>query len=160
MVWSKLICQLWRCYVLQGIQQHSKIVSSNNRKKSNLRLRSHDGYCYRARVREVQFEVPYKALVQFIDFGNCELVETVYHYPTWLGLEMAPAAMEVELAVSLVSSTREEMEQVLMGEEGEKILEVQMEKEKVSGLHVARFFENGLEVSFCSKVEEALSNVV
>ena len=160
MVWSKLICQLWRCYVLQGIQQHSKTVSSNNRKISNLRFRSQDGYCYRARVREVQFEAPYKALVQFIDFGNCEIVETVYHYPTWLGLEMAPAAMEVELAGSLVSSTREEMEQVLMGEEGEKILEVQMEKEKVSGLHVARFFENGLEVSFCSKVEEALSNVV
>ena len=149
---------------MQGIQQHSKTVSSNNRKISNLRFRSQDGYCYRARVREVQFEAPCKAFVQFIDFGNFEIVETVYHYPTWLGLEMAPAAMEVELAGSLagslVGSTREEMEQVLMGEEGEKILEVQMEREKVSGLHVARFFENGLEVSFCSKVEEALSNVV
>ena len=145
---------------MQGIQQHSKTVSSNNRKISNLRFRSQDGYCYRARVREVQFEAPCKAFVQFIDFGNFEIVETVYHYPTWLGLDLAPAAVEVELAGSLVGSTREEMEQVLMGEEGEKILEVQMEKEKVSGLHVARFFENGLEVSFCSKVEEALSNVV
>ena len=119
-------------------------------------FRSEDGCLYRARV----VEVGKRTAVQFIDFGNFEIVETVYHYPTWLGLEMAPAAMEVELAGSLVSSTREEMEQVLMGEEGEKILEVQMEKEKVSGLHVARFFENGLEVSFCSKVEEALSNVV
>ena len=149
---------------MQGIQQHSKTVSSNNRKISNLRFRSQDGYCYRARVREVQFEAPCKAFVQFIDFGNFEIVETVYHYPTWLGHDLAPAAIEVELAGSLagslVGSTREEMEQVLMGEEGEKILEVQMEKEKVSGLHVARFFENGLEVSFCSKVEEALSNVV
>ena len=129
-----------------------------------MRFRSQDGYCYRARVREVQFEAPCKAFVQFIDFGNFEIVETVYHYPTWLGHDLAPAAIEVELAGSLagslVGSTREEMEQVLMGEEGEKILEVQMEKEKVSGLHVARFFENGLEVSFCSKVEEALSNVV
>ena len=65
--------------------------------------------------------------------------------------------MEVELAESLVGSTREVLEQLLMGEEGEKILEVQMEREKVSRLHVARFFENGLEVSFCSKTEEVSS---
>ena len=49
-------------------------------------------------------EIPDEAIVQFIDFGNSETVEAVYEYPAILGLELAPAAVEVVLAQTLLST--------------------------------------------------------
>ena len=68
-------------------------------------------------------EVPDGVTVQFIDFGNSETVEAVYQYPACLGLELAPAAAEVVLARSLLSTgdaKKKVLEDCLMGEEEEK----------------------------------------
>jgi len=118
--------------------------------------RSEDGCLYRARVTKFLVEVPDGVTVQFIDFGNSETVEVVYQYPACLGLELAPAAAEVVLARSLLSTgelKKKVLEDCLMGEEEETSLELQLERDKETGMQVARFYEDGLEVTFDNKIE-------
>ena len=101
-------------------------------------------------------EVPDGVTVQFIDFGNSETAEVVYQYPACLGLELAPAAAEVVLARSLLSTgelKKKVLEDCLMGEEEETSLELQLERDKETGMQVARFYEDGLEVTFDNKIE-------
>ena len=107
-------------------------------------------------------EVPDGVTVQFIDFGNSETVEVVYQYPACLGLELAPAAAEVVLARSLLSTgdaKKKVLEDCLMGEE-EKSLELQLERDKKTGMQVARFYEDGVEVTFDNKIEPVAEVVV
>jgi len=125
--------------------------------------RSEDGCLYRARVVKFLVEAPEKATVQFIDFGNSEAVEVVYQYPACLGLELAPAAAEVVLARCLVSTgeaRKKVLEDCLMGEEEEKSLELQLERDKETGMQVARFYEDGVEVTFDNKIEPEADVVV
>ena len=125
-------------------------------------FRSEDGCLYRARVVKFLVEAPEKATVQFIDFGNSEAVEVVYQYPACLGLELAPAADEVVLARCLVSTgeaKKKVLEDCLMGEE-EKSLELQLERDKETGMQVARFYEDGVEVIFDNKIEPVADVVV
>ena len=124
-------------------------------------LRSEDGALYRARVVKVLAEV--ETTVQFIDFGNSEAVEVVYQYPAFLGLELAPAAAEVVLARCLVSTgeaKKKVLEDCLMGEEEEKSLELQLERDKETGMQVARFYEDGVEVIFDNKIEPVADVVI
>jgi len=125
--------------------------------------RSEDGCLYRARVVKFLVEAPKKATVHFIDFGNSEAVEVVYQYPACLGLELAPAAAEVVLARRLASTgeaKKKVLEDCLMGEEEEKSLELQLERDKETGTQVARFYEDGLEVTFDNKIEPVADVVV
>ena len=120
-------------------------------------FRSEDGCLYRARV-----VVPEETTVQFIDFGNTEAVEVVYQHPACIGLELAPAAAEVVLARCLVSTgeaKKKVLEDCLMGEE-EKSLELQLERDKETGMQVARFYEDGVEVTFDNKIEPVADVVV
>ena len=106
-------------------------------------------------MTKLSAEVPDGVTVQFIDFGNSETVEVVYQYPACLGLELAPAAAEVVLARSLLSTgdaKKKVLEDCLMGEE-EKSLELQLERDKKTGMQVARFYEDGVEVTFDNKIE-------
>ena len=121
-------------------------------------LRSEDGCLYRARV----VEVSKRTAVQFIDFGNSEDVDEVYHYHAFLG-KLAPAAAEVMLARTLLCSSGEAkkvvLEDCLVGEEG-KSLELQLERDKETGMQVARFYEEGVEVIFDNKLEPVIDVVV
>ena len=106
-------------------------------------------------------EVGKKTTVQFIDFGNSEDVDEVYHYHSFLG-KMAPAAAEVVLARTLLCSGEAKkvvLEDCLIGEEG-KTLELQLEKDKETGMQVARFYEEGVEVVFDNKLEPVIDVVV
>ena len=107
-------------------------------------------------------EIPDEAIVQFIDFGNSETVEVVYEYPAILGLELAPAAVEVVLAQTLLSTgeaKKRVLEDCLIGE-GEKSLELQLERDKETGMPRARFYEDGVEVTFDNKIEPQADVVV
>ena len=121
-------------------------------------LRSEDGCLYRARV----VEVGKRTAVQFIDFGNSEDVDEVYHYHAFLG-KLAPAAAEVVLARTLLCSSGEAkkvvLEDCLIGEEG-KTLELQLERDKETGMQVARFYEEDVEVVFNNKLEPVIDVVV
>ena len=106
-------------------------------------------------------EVGKKTTVQFIDFGNSEDVDEVYHYHSFLG-KMAPAAAEVVLARTLLCSGEAKkvvLEDCLIGEEG-KTLELQLEKDKETGMQVARFYEEDVEVVFDNKLEPVIDVVV
>ena len=106
--------------------------------------------------------VPEETTVQFIDFGNTEAVEVVYQHPACIGLELAPAAAEVVLARCLVSTgeaKKKVLEDCLMGEE-EKSLELQLERDSETGMQVARFYEDGVEVIFDNKIEPVADVVV
>jgi len=119
--------------------------------------RSEDGCLYRARV----VEVGKRTSVQFIDFGNSEDVDEVYHYHAFLGM-LAPAAAEVVLARTLLSSGEAKkvvLDDCLIGEEG-KSLELQLERDKETGMQVARFYEQGVEVVFDNKIEPVVDVVV
>ena len=120
-------------------------------------FRSEDGCLYRARV----VEVGKRTAVQFIDYGNSEDVDEVYHYHAFLG-KMAPAAAEVVLARTLLCSGEAKkvvLEDCLIGEEG-KTLELQLEKDKETGMQVARFYEEDVEVVFDNKLEPVIDVVV
>ena len=82
-------------------------------------FRSEDGCLYRARV----VGVGKRTAVQFIDFGNSENVDGVFHYHSFLG-KMAPAAAEVVLARTLLCSGEAKkvvLEDCLVGEGGEDL---------------------------------------
>ena len=120
-------------------------------------FRSEDGCLYRARVVEVGKRIA----VQFIDYGNSEDVVEVYHYHSFLS-KMAPAAAEVVLARTLSCSGEAKkvvFEDCLIGEEG-KTLELQLEKDKETGMQVARFYEEDVEVVFDNKLEPVIDVVV
>ena len=90
-------------------------------------------------------------------------MEAIYQYPACLGLELAPAAAEVVLARSLLSTgdaKKKVLEDCLMGEEEEKSLELQLERDKETGMQVAKFFEDGVEVTFDNKIEPVPEVVV
>ena len=120
--------------------------------------RSEDGCLYRARViginRPENSAKKSTICVQFFDFGNLEEVDVVLEYPASLGLDLAPAAAEVVLArsVSRSQDMQDVLEKCLMGEE-ERYLELQLEKDKETGMKVATFYENGKEIQFDKTIE-------
>ena len=75
---------------------------------------------------------------------------------------LAPAAAEVVLARTLMSSGEAKkvvLDDCLIGEEG-KSLELQLERDKETGMQVARFYEQGVEVVFDNKIEPLVDVVV
>merc|ERR1719204_154304 len=75
---------------------------------------------------------------------------------------MAPAAAEVVLARTLLCSGEAKkvvLEDCLIGEEG-KTLELQLERDKETGMQVARFFEEGVDEVFDNKMEPVVDVVV
>ena len=127
--------------------------------------RSEDTCLYRARVTGLQSGKqdawvagrPAGAVtVEFFDYGNTEAVAEVLEYPACLGTELAPAAAEVVLARTVRAQGRDKvalLEACLMGED--RSLELLLEKDKDTGMKVARFFEDGEEVIFDNKIEAA-----
>ena len=151
------------CSVLLGFYDFTFLLLNDLIFMKQSLFRSEDGCLYRARVVKFLVEAPEKATVQFIDFGNSEAVEVVYQYPACLGLELAPAAAEVVLARCLVSTgeaKKKVLEDCLVGEEEEKSLELQLERDKETGMQVARFYEEGMEVTFDNKIEPVADVVV
>ena len=114
-----------------------------------------DDCLYRARVVKTE---KIGALVDFFDYGNYENVAEVLGYPVSLGLELAPAAAEVFPVRLLPTGTNRvnRLENFLMGELGEKLVELQIEEDKETKRMVARFYENGEEIVFDNKIETKL----
>ena len=127
--------------------------------------RSEDACLYRARVTGMESGKqdawvagrPAGAVtVEFFDYGNTEAVCEVLEYPACLGTELAPAAAEVFLARTVRAQGKDKvalLEACLMGED--RSLELLLEKDKDTGMKVARFFEDGEEVIFDNKIEAA-----